>query len=522
MQNPSAVIEIGSTGIRLLVAEIPQSNQDTNFSYMVTVLDRSEFPVNIGRDVFTFGSISNETQSSCIQIMNRYAEQIGAWGITKNETVVIGTSAVREAVNRDPFVDRIKVRTGFTVRIVDGVEENRLRYIAVTECLKKTGINFQNEDTIILEISGGSTEMMLLEKGRIAVAHSMRIGTIIIDQQVHALAASLSDEQKAEDGRQFLKDYIRNTRGQLSSELNISQVSQFIAVGHDMNIAALFCGKDVSPFLWKIQRQDFIDFVDQIQEYSIDEINAKFNLSYSDAQTFQLSLSAYREFVKESNVESLIVPETSIREGLLISQGNQVDEKLRKEFDDQIVAGASRLLKKYQGDERHAYFVRDLGLKIYDCLEKELGLTDHERLLLEVSSILHDIGMFIRAKDHNLHSRYIISHSEIFGLTREDLGIVAQIAGYHRGQKIPHDDSEFKIQPRAIRLTILKLTAILRIADAMDRSHRQKFPDCTVSLGHDTLTIRINTVDNLRLEKLAVQEKCEMFENVFGYKIVLV
>ena len=149
-------------------------------------------------------------------------------------------------------------------------------------------------------------------------------------------------------------------------------------------------------------------------------------------------------------------------------------------------------------------------------------MSRHERLLLEVSAILHDIGMFIRAKDHNLHSRYIISQSEIFGLSREDIGIVAQITGYHRGQKIPQDDSEFKLQPRGNRLTILKLTAILRLADAMDRSHRQKFPDCKVTLGKDTLTLNVNSVDNLRLEKIAIKEKGEMFENVFGYRIALV
>lgn len=520
MNTPQAVIEIGSTGIRLLVAEIPESEQ---LARKVTVLDRSEYPVNIGRDVFTFGSISSSTQSSCIHIMNRYAEQLLAWGITKDETSVIGTSAVREAINRDPFVDRIKVRTGFTVRIIDGIEENRLRYIAVAECLKDVSSRIQNEDSIILEIAGGSTEMMLLEKGRIAGAHSMRLGTIIIEQQIHSLAASLSDEQKAEDSYRFLKDYIRNTRGQLNSELSLNQVAQFIAVGHDMNIAALFCGKDISPFLWEIQRKDFENFVDEVRQYSTDEIIAKFHLSYSDAQTFQLSLFAYKEFLKETSVTTLLVPETSIREGLLISRGSKLDERLQQEFDDQIIAGATNLLRKYQGDEKHAEFVKDISLKIYDCLENELGLSRHERLLLEISAILHDVGMFVRAKDHNLHSRYIISQSEVFGLNRDDIGIVAQIAGYHRGQKIPQDDNEFKLLPRVFRLTILKLTAILRVADAMDRSHRQKFPNCNVTLGKDSMTIRVNTsADNLRLEKLAITEKGEMFENVFGYKIVLI
>ncbi len=509
MNSPQAVIEIGSTGIRLLVAEITQDK--TRY-----ILDRSEQPVAIGRDVFTQGFISRVTLLSCLQILNRFGEQLAGWGLSREEVTVIGTSAVREASNRDPFVDRIKVKTGFTVRVIDGIEENRLMYIAVTECLKEEAVSVQQSDSIILEIAGGATEMMLMERGRMAGAHSMRLGTVIIEQKVRGIIGSL------DDAKRFIEEFTRNTSATLNTELSLGKVQQFIALGADMKLAAIFSGKPVSSFLWEIQREDFESFVKEIEHYTLEECIARFKLSYNDAPTFQISLMAYYEFIKLTKVSKIIVPETSIREGVLISKMYSPNEVLAQEFSDQIIASATTLLRKYQGDEKHAQFVRKTSLKIYDALKNELGLDDHVRTLLEVSAILHDIGMFIRAKDHNIHSSYIILNSEIFGLSRDDTHLVADIARFHKGNKMPQDDIEFKLLPRTSRMIILKLCAILRVADALDRSHQQKLSHFSISFAKDSITFRIKGHHNLSLEQLAIREKGNLFENVFGYKIVLV
>ena len=484
-----------------------------------TILDRSELPVNIGRDVFTSGVISRETMIACLQILRRFAEQLSSWGILPRDTIVMGTSAVREASNRDPFVDRVKIKTGFTVSVIDGIEENRLMYIAVSECLQDVvlnGENIQQSDSIILEIAGGTTEMMLMENGRMAGAHSIRLGTVIIEQQVRSVMGGM------DDARSFIEEFIRNSETQFNAEMNLEKVRNFIAVGNDMKIAALFTGKSVSPFLWQIQREDFDRFADEILRYSIEEVIAKFKLSYSDAQSFKISILTYKYFIQLTNASFIIVPETSLREGVLISRAATSSGELQKEFSAQVVASATALLRKFQGDEKHAEYVRNMALRIYDSMQMELGLPVHTRLLLEIASILHDVGMFIGAKNHNIHSEYIIKNSEIFGLSRDDISIVAQIARYHRGSKTPSDDSDFKLLPRETRMTILKLTSILRVADALDRGHRQKLTDFTINFAKDSITFRVKARTNLNLEKLATEEKGELFENVFGYKIVLV
>lgn len=509
MATPEAVIEIGSTGVRLLVAEFT-SDRKRN------ILDRAEMPVPLGRDVFTTGSISRETQTQVLHILQRYREQLVAWSIEPSNTTVIATSAFREAKNKDPVMDKILSGTGYRVKVIDGIEENRLMYLAVTECLKEEASKVRTENTIILEVGGSSTEIMLMNMGKMAGAHSLRLGTTRLELKTHTRGASSFD-----DVQRYIEEYALNAKGLLESELNLSEVKQFIAVGADATLVAVNAGKPITTFLWSIELEDFDNFVDEVQEYSIDECVARFKISYNDAQTLRVSLLIYKMFVHHTNCQTIIVPETNIREGVVISHTNTDGDELQEEFHQQITASAVSLLRKYHGDELHAERVRENAVKIYKCLEKEISLEDRSIILLEVAAILHDIGIFIRMDEHNLHSEYIIRHSEIFGITRTENLILSIIARYHRGKQQPQDNEQFPVFARSDRMMILKLTAILRIADALDRSHGHSLEDISLQLKNDSLIIKSKGIKNLALERIAVQEKGDLFESVFGYKVVL-
>ncbi len=502
-----AVIEIGSTGLRLLVAEVTADGKKN-------ILDRAEMTVSVGQDVFTGSIIKRETQTQCLHILQRFKEQLAGWGIEPNKTTVVATSAFREAKNRDPVIDKIRAATGFRVTVIDGIEENRLMYVAVTECLKDETARVRAGNTVILEVGGGSTEMMLMKKGKMAGAHSLRLGTVRF-----ATGMRLSG---FDDIQRFIEEFIQNTKGSLESELNLSDVQQFIAVGSDMSLAALNVGKPVSTWLWSINRKDFDNFVGELQNYTADECAARFKISYSDAQVFNVSLLIYKMFINLTNVETIIVPETNIRDGLIISKITAPNQELIEEFHRQITASALALLRKYHGDEKHAEYVCTVSLMIYDTLKDEIALGDRSRLLLGIAALLHDIGIFIRLDEHNLHSEYIISHSEIFGLSKAENMVVSYIARYHRGKQMPQDNEHFQSLARADRMTILKLTAILRIADALDRGHRQSVSGISMELSKDTFIIRAGTDRNFVLEQMALAEKGDMFESVFGYNLMLI
>jgi len=508
MAAPESVIEIGSTGVRLLVAEFTADRKQN-------ILDRSDKPLPLGRDVFTSRVISQETQAQLIQILLLFREQLKSWGIEPNQTTCFATTAFRDAKNSDPVMDRILVQTGFRVKIVDGIEENKLMYLAVSECFKGADIDFKNKDSVILNVGGSTTEIMLISNGKMAGVHSLRIGTIRIEQHMRVKTSSYSDIQR------YVQESINNTKGSLESELNLGEVKSFTAVGQDVTLAAILIGRPISTFLWEINKADFDKFVHEVQEYSIEEIVARFKISYNEAETLQVSLLIYNLFIHLTKAETIYVPETNIRHGLLYSRTATNNEELQLEFKSQILASARNLLRKYRGDETHAECVRMIATKIYDTMNEEIALDDSARIILETAAILHDIGVFIRYDNHNLHSNYIIKNSEIFGLSHMEKNLVAEIAKYHKGTSMPQDEESFSMFQRSDRMKILKLTVILRIADALDRGHIQKFSDFSIKFDQNNMIIHTKKSQNTVLERIALAEKAGMFESVFGYKIIL-
>ncbi|MCQ2575547.1 MAG: HD domain-containing protein [Treponema sp.] len=511
MSTPESVIEIGSTGVRLLVAEVTSDKKQN-------ILDRAEMPLPLGKDVFTSGVISQETSNLLVQILKRYKEQLMGWGITPEQSACFASIAFRDAKNCDPILDRVLVQTGFKIKIIDGIEENRLMYLAVADAIKDQPVDFKNDDTVILVVGGSTSEMMMMSDGKMAGVHSLKIGTVRID---HHMGMSDEGAYSYENVNHYIEESINNTKGSLESELNLSQVKQFIAVGHDVTLAALQKGKPISTFLWEIKKEDFESFVMEIQKYTIDECRAKFKIPYHEAETLQLSLLIYSKFMNLTQAKTLIVPETNIRNGYILSKTSSENDELQKEFDMQITASARNLLRKYHGDENHAECVRMISTKLYDTMKNELAMDDHARTLLETAAILHDIGVFIRYDNHNIHGSYIVQNSEIFGLNRIDKTIVAEITRFHKGSIMPQDSETFLMLPRSSRMMILKLTAILRIADALDRGHIQKFTDFSITLEQNSLIIHTKKGIDTVLEKIALSEKAGMFESVFGYKVIL-
>ena len=126
----SAVIDIGSSAIRMLIAELSESGWRR--------LDSLEKKTELGFDVFENNEISRNGMLECLEILTQFKEILKTWEIPVEEVQVIGTSALREAFNKDVFIDRVFLRTGFKVRVIEGVEANQLTYAAVHEAMRKS------------------------------------------------------------------------------------------------------------------------------------------------------------------------------------------------------------------------------------------------------------------------------------------------------------------------------------------------------------------------------------------------
>jgi exopolyphosphatase/guanosine-5'-triphosphate,3'-diphosphate pyrophosphatase len=504
----TAVLEIGSTGIRLLIAEIGGKGR-------WRALDQAGKPVALGRDVFTSGQISRESMLECLLVLRNFRELLGGWGIADEDVHVIATSALRAARNRDMFVDRVRQETGFLLTIVEGIEENRLMYLAVRFALKNDLPQFWRTNSMIIEIGGGSTEIMLLRRGKMVAAHSLRLGTILIDQQSRRSLGSPWSQAH------YLQDNVRNTSEFLNAEMELAQVKIVVMAGMDARYLASRIGEELNGQCRVLDRDAYIDFVEKIRGYSVEDCVQKLHIPYADAEGFIPGNLVYKLFLERTVAAKVVVPYVSIREGLLIDLTLGVDPELQEEFFSQIIASAVNLGRKYHYDEAHNRHVADLCLVLFDALVREHGMSRRERMVLEVAAILHDIGMFIRGSGHHRHGQYIVANSEIFGLRREELDIVANVIRYHRGDLPSAADIDYIALQREERILVLKMASILRVADSLDRGHNQRIRDIRVERKSETVVIHTGGNYDLSSERIGLEEKADLFQDVFGYKVML-
>ena len=505
-----AAIEIGSTGIRLIIAEIDSKGD-------LKILDRASKQSRIGRDVFTMGNISRDGMRETIAILDSFSELLAGYGLFPADIQVIGTSALREASNRDTFIDRISLQTSYHVRIIEDIEENHLMYLAVKKALEDERSYLGHSNSMILEVGGGTTELMLLRKGQMVSSHSLSIGTLRIDEQIR---------ESAQQPRQFIEMYlesnIKTACDILAEDLQLDSVRTFVLIGADARFAAHCLSDKVFNNYTVLDRKQFIEFADYVASMPTEECMAQYHLSWNEAESYAAGLTIERMFLERTGADTIIVPNISIREGILLAQVQGMDKKIEEELRRQVVASARARGKRFHYDEAHAAHVRNLSLKIFDALKKEHGLGIHERMLLEISAILHDIGTYIRTSGHHKHSEYIVANSEVFGLNRDDINIVSNVVRYHRKSQPLSTHVNFIALPREGRIVVLKLAAILRVADALDRSHQGRIKELSFEQTEDRFIIRTSESLDLSLEKLSLAEKGDMFEDVFGLMPVLI
>ena len=110
---------------------------------------------------------------------------------------------------------------------------------------------------------------------------------------------------------------------------------------------------------------------------------------------------------------------------------------------------------------------------------------------------------------------------ELFGLTRKDIALIALVARYHRRATPRPYHEEYTTLDRDSRIAVAKMAAILRVADALDRDHMQQKRALTFSREPGQFVISINDAVDLTLERLALKEKGNLFEEVFGMKAIV-
>lgn len=209
-------------------------------------------------------------------------------------------------------------------------------------------------------------------------------------------------------------------------------------------------------------------------EKSTEEIKRHYDVKRERAEILVPSMMLFHQFIERTNSKDIIIPNVSLADGIIrfIHEdiyNLHVDDVTVKD----IVTNAVVLAKQYNYNRKHSQHVENIALLMFDKLRKVHGLKQ-ERILLQVACILHDIGKYISLDMHSVHSYELIRALELFGMSRMDMEMVANISRYH-SMGVPKDNDEnFNNLPTKERIIVAKLIAIIRMADALDRSHKQK------------------------------------------------
>lgn len=502
-----AVIDVGTTSIRMAIAEI-----DTDGN--VRTLETLSQAVSLGTDTFNQGSIQKSTIEQCVRVLKSYGEKLTEYQITEPDQLrVVATSAVREASNRLAFLDRVYIATGIQIDPLDEAEVNRITYLGIQPFLKAEPA-LAGANTMVVEVGGGSTELLIVKGTDVVYSHSYRLGSFRLHETVEAYR---TPQMKVRD---VMERQIERTVAQIQPHVADQDTVELIALGGDVRFAVSQLQPDWNgDSLASISVDALEAFTDSVLQHTEDELVHKFHLSFPEAESLGAALLAYVQLAHAFDLKKILVTNANLRDGLL--QDVAARQAWTEEFKQQVIRSALDLGGRFDCDESHARHVAELSSQLFAELASEHQLDSQYEVILYVAALLHEIGHFVGQRSHHKHSLYLIRNSEVFGLGKTEMLLVALVARYHRRASPQPTHDGYSLLDRDQRIAVAKLAAILRVAVALDESRSQRIGELSCTKERGQLVISVPLVDDLSLEQLALQQSGTLFEEIFGLPVLL-
>ena len=498
-----AVIDIGASAVRLVVAELAPGRRPF-------IIEEAQRSVSLGKDTFSTGRIGSGTMEAALGALEGFKQLMDGHGVTRYRAVA--TSAVREASNADTFVDRVQVRAGLRVDVIDGSEESRLIYLAVRDRLEGHPA-LSAAHTLLVEVGGGSADISLLAGDRPKYSGVYALGSVRMRQSLRHWSGDRERRVR------MLTRNIGNIVKDIHRDIPIQSAEYMIAFGGDIRLAAQELIDVPEGGVCEVPRNAFLEFCARVEKLGEEDLVDRFGLSPGDAETLVPALLVYRALLVETSAAGITVPHASLRAGLLVDlSGGPGDpgSKQLADFGSQVLASAESLGEKYRYDATHARAVAHLATRLFDDLKAEHGMDARDRLLLEVAALLHNIGVFVGLRAHHKHAQYLIQASEIFGLSSDDRAVIGNVARYHRRGLPQKSHLPYMALDRLERVRVNKLAALLRVANALDAEHTQKVQDLHVRAVDGAWVLEVEGIGDLTMERMTVDARADLFQDVFG------
>lgn len=508
-----AAVDIGTNSFHLIVVE---AGTDGKF----TIIDREKEVIRL-----------SEGSRGDLKIISPEAIQRGVATLKKFKGIAeahdaemraLATSAVREAINKDEFIKNVFDETGVEIEVISGFEEARLIYLGTLKA-----VPIYDAKALCIDIGGGSTEFVLGEKEDIIYSNSLKLGAVRLTGKF------FPDFKIKEKNTAECIKWIEGELFPVLRALKNKKIDKFVGSSGTIMTTALISlsSKKKEDFAGNILNNYIFTYSDLMEVYSQvfskKSAEKRTKISGLDAKRsdiFPTGLLILKTIFEKLGINEMTVSGYALREGIIIDSLFKMSVHGKKPRLNKIrLESVKHLAKNCYYDKNHGDHVAFLSLRIFDQLKPLHNLDAEIREYLEAAAILHDIGFYISHSQHHKHSNYIIRNSELLGFTNTEIEIIANVSRYHRKSHPKERHPDYKVLNEKNKKIVNQLSAILRIGDALDRTHSQKIKDLKLKAVNGSVEMElIYNGEYPEIEEWSFRRRKLLFEETFGREIKII
>ena len=503
-----AAIDVGTNTIRLTVAEVQDDDA-------YRILDEERVMVRLGEHLDRTGRLSDEAMARALETLGQMKAITDGFKVT--ELRAIATSAVREAANGRSFIREAMRRHQVRIEVITGDEEAKLAFLTATR-----HFDLQGRTTAVVDIGGGSIEVVLSAGTAIDQVYSLPLGAVRVTER-YVRSDPLRDKhwKQMKDGidRAF-RTTIRPPA--LRAEVMIGSGGSFTALAHMSKWEREGRHGSVQGYL--LTPAEIIHLLGLLRETPLEARTHIPGLSADRADIILAGAAVISRLVRRLSTQQILVNERGIRDGLLL----QMISELPGRPAAPVLQPGSRMewarnfARKSRSNTRHCEQVSTLALQIFDGLKSRFDLPATSRDVLQAAAILHDIGYLISHSKHHKHAYHLIMHGDLPGFSTREIELIANVARYHRRAPPNKRHENLAHLTREEQRLIARLSGILRIADGLDRTHAQSVTGVHVRVSRGRLQLVLEAADFPTVESADAARKSGLFRKAFDTDVELI
>ena len=500
-----AAIDIGSYEVSMKIFEL---SKKIGFRELNDV----RYSLELGKGVYSNGKLDTQMLDVLCETLNDFKRMMQDFGVV--EYRACGTSALRELANPLIIVEQIYRRTGFKVEILSNSEQHFLGYKSIA-AIERGFKKMIQKGTAILDVGGGSLQVSLFDKDALVTTQSLKMGSLRIRQRLQELEKTTIHYDK------LVEEFIRN---------DLTNFQRLYLKDRDIKNVILM-GDFITDMIFQeemkdkiITRNEFMKRYEDTVDKTEDVLAQEMEIDPEYASLVVPTMVVCRSFIDIFQAEALWAPGVSLLDGIAYDYAEK-KKFIRSvhNFENDILVTSKNIAKRYSSSKSHIQGTMNLCLNIFDSMKKVHGMGKRERLLIQIAALLHDCGKYISMGNVSECSYQIIMSTEIIGLSSLERKMIAYAVRYNTTAFVYYDEIQMLGAgiDRESYIKIAKMTAILRLANAMDRSHCQKVKGIKTVLKDRELQMVMDSSQDISLELGLLQDKVAFFEEVFGIRLVI-